>query len=311
MSSESRQTPGSNVTRRLAINAADAKNTALGAASFLTAATKGRLIAVKSSYNSRYSALASRKYELGTSTTAKNGLAATSRMLNSHFVQVFNLGVERSVFTKEARAFYQIDINSATVPDMGTEALLLQVGSDLVTGDATRLAAGGAAMAMPSIDDVTKAYNNFDGVSMPHSAALDAFDTAQEALDALNDEADKVIKKVWDEVETYYNEEDAASQRDNAREWGVIYVLVGSNKKVSGTVRDSVTNLPIEGAAVTFLNGLKTVITGADGTYELGTTLMGDQAITSTVLLYNDYSETITLVENQDKTWDILMVAVV
>jgi len=44
---------------------------------------------------------------------------------------------------------------------------------------------------------------------------------------ALNEEADGVIKKVWDEVETFYNEEDKESQRANAREWGVVYVTVG------------------------------------------------------------------------------------
>lgn len=311
MAYEGKQTPNSNITRRAFINASFAKNAALGAASFLTTATKNRLIAIHTSYNSRYDALAARKYDLGVSTNNKNVLAATSRMLNSHFVQVFNLGVERNVFAKEQRAFFQIDINSQSVPDMGTEAQAVQVGSDLVTGDAARVAAGGAAMAMPSIADVTTAYTDFNTIMMPHSTATDAFDAAQEALDSLNEEADKVIKKVQDEVDTFYNEEEPASQRDNAREWGVIYNLVGSPKKVSGTVRDSVTGLPIAGAEVRFFNGNNKVNSAADGSYELSTSLMGDQALTATSTPYTDYSETITLVENEDKTWDIIMVPIV
>ena len=310
MASETRQLPRTATSRLSALNTALAKNNALGASSFLTTTTKGRLTAIAATYQARYDLIAVKKHDLAVLTSQKYNYALVSRQLNSHFIQVFNLGVERGVFAKEDRAYYQLDINSSSLPDMSSEALLKQVGNNLITGDAARIAGGGSPMAMPDIAEVTTAYTNFDGLLMPHSAAADAYDTAQENLAASNTEADAVIKKVWDEVETYYNEEEPASQRENAREWGVVYVTRGSNKIISGTVSDSVTNLPIAGASVFLENGNSTVTTAADGSFEINTTLMGEQTLMATSDLHENYSAVISLVENENLEHNIVMIPV-
>jgi len=315
MASESRQLPQSNITRMSALDIAKAKNDALGAGSFITAATQSRLNTIHTSYRNRYDGVYPAKQTMVSLTNQKDGYAVVSRMTNSHFIQVFNLAVERNVFPIAHRVFYKLDEASGNVPEMISDAQIIQIGKDIIKGEADRTAPppgpGGAPMLMPSIINVTAAHNNLNGILMPHSTGVDGYDQALETLDALNEEADAVIKKVWDEVETFYNEEEPSSQRQNAREWGVIYILQGSSKTVTGIVTDFDTNLPVEGAEIFFENGNKKALSAADGSYSLSTTLMNQQNLLAQHALYNNYLQQVTLIENENLVWNFKMQKVV
>ena len=119
-------------------------------------------------------------------------------------------------------------------------------------------------------------------------------------MNALNGEADAVIKKIWDEIETYFNEEAPSSQRQSARELGVKYVQRGSRKHVDGFIKDINTNLPVPGAAVRFENGTTIVLADANGFFELNTSQMGLQKLLVTHNLYHDFDTDLTLVENEN-----------
>jgi len=146
------------------------------------------------------------------------------RILVSHFIQVFNKGVERGVFQQSHRAFYQLDINSNKVPLLRTENEILRWGKHIIDGDASRVAGGGAPMAMPYTSEVTNAYNDFNTKRSDKSLKKDAYDNAQEDVSDMRKQVDKLILRVWDEVETAFNEEEPSSKRRKAREWGVLYV---------------------------------------------------------------------------------------
>lgn len=298
MASENRQLPNTNRTRMIALDAATAKNTATSG-TILSALTQTRLAAINASYRTKFDAIAPLKHDLGVLTAQKLGFYNALFMKSSHFIQILNFEIAEGNLTEADRDWYKLTASGGDLPDMSTEAELDQVAKDLIKGEADRIAAGGTALIYP-IARVQTAFNNFDGILMPHSTAADALDTAQEALQGLNDEADKVIKKVWSEVETYYNEETPESQRANAREWGVVYVLRGSKKHVDGHVYDIVTNLPVAGATVHFKNGNATAVTDADGFFELNTTLMGVQKLQVEENIHLDFEMDVTLVENEN-----------
>ncbi len=310
MSSESRSLPNSNSGRMRTLDAAGAKNTAMGVGTILTNPTKARLVSINVTYRSKFDLIGASKHDMALLTSQKSGFAAACKKVCSHFIQVFNLAIDRGIFVPADRAFYKLDITTGNVPDMNTDEDIIEVAKDLIKGESDRTNAGGIKMTMPDIQEVQVAFDNLNNIVMPHSTAVDAYDQAQENLNALNTEADAVIKKVWDEVETFYNEESPASQRQNARQWGVIYVQVGSPKTITGTVRDATTNELLAGASVFFSNGNKTATSGLNGTFELNTTLMNDQEINAEDDLYNDYTSIVTLVENENATVNILMVKV-
>lgn len=268
-----RQLPRSDEGRDKAITKAKAKNDSIPVANrFLTAPTQTRLnaiyTAIKAALLARAAALANQSTSTGGTTTAH----ALAKMFISHFLQVFNLGVKRSVYPAAHRAFYQLDVNSDAVPPLGTETEITLWGERLRTGDPLRVAAGGAAMANPAIAEVNAEVAAFNTENDAQSALKDAYDIAQQDVENLRPEGDAVIKKVWDEVETFYNEEEPASKRRKAREWGVVYV---SDIKLTFNfmVKNSADNTPVADVVCELDETGNTVNTAADGTAQMQSTI--------------------------------------
>ncbi|MFN0031618.1 MAG: hypothetical protein ACKVOR_05610 [Flavobacteriales bacterium] len=242
-----RRLPQSNTGRGTALTAAKSKKDSAGTVNILKADTTARLDAHQPLYEAAQNALsiAEVTYHLGIA--KKNEKLGLCYMFVSHYLQVFNLAVARGEAPKEHRAFFKIDINSAAVPDISTDEKLLKVADDVVKGDVNRVAAGGIAILMPTIAQVTAAYNAYKQAYDEASTKLDALDAAQEALVALNTEADAVIRKAWADIEGQFAEEEPASRRANSTEWGVVYINVSDTGaiqtvNVTGTNADASPN---------------------------------------------------------------------
>ena len=113
---------------------------------------------------------------------------------------------------------------------------------------------------------------------------------AEEALKALLPDAKKVMVKVWDEVETYFNEESIESMRANAREWGVVYVsdapvatITGRVVQVTGGV-----STPLEGVEVLIEDTEESTTTAADGTFSIVTHGISDVTLLFRLAGYPD-----------------------
>lgn len=280
MSTISRKKPNSIDGRFSALQKAKNRHDSVPPAQdVLTAATVTRLDLIFPKYQTAMNDLAVAKAASGTSTGTNSPALAKSALFTNHFIQVFNLGVTRGVYTKEQRAFFGLDINQASVPDLKSEADVLMWGQKLKDGDPLRVTAGGAAMANPTIAQCNTAYDGFVTINNAHLTTKESFDLAQEALDALTTEADRVILKVWDEAETFYNEETPASMRNNCRLWGVVYVSQGPAAIVNITVEDNVTGVPITTAFAKIEGVNDETPVDADGKVKLTTHVVGDEIL--------------------------------
>jgi hypothetical protein len=190
---------------------------------------------------------------------------ATARIFISHFIQVFNLGVTRAVYSAGQRAYFHLDVISEALPELTKESDISTWGDNIVDGDLARVAAGGAAMSNPTALQVKAAVLDFNTKNTDQSGKKDAFDTSQEDIIALVPEAEKVVKKVWDEVETFYNEETPSSMRRKSREWGVVYIS-DTELTFNFTVKDSVSNAAIEAASILLDQTGNEVLTDINGT---------------------------------------------
>lgn len=220
----SRKLPRTNEQRVRAITTAkEKKDHVLPADMAITSATESRLNSIDSNYNgamlARAVALSGQSGQLDLFNPSRDG----ARLFINHFIQVFNLGVTRGVYPKADRGFYQLPLNTDTLPSLDTDANLLLWGERIKTGNAARITAGGAAMSNPTAAEVDTQFQDFKTKFNATNNKKEIYDQSQEAVDGLNGEADKVIKKVWDEVEAFYNEEPDSSKRRKARAWGVVY----------------------------------------------------------------------------------------
>lgn len=176
--------------------------------------------------------------------------------LISDFFSNLQSAVRRKLFPASVRAFYGLAVSDAKIPTLKTEADIIFWGDKAATGEATRIAAGGTAISFPAIAEVSTAVSNFKNPNMAQAAAKEAYDLAQEAVEADHADADKLVLKMWNETEAAFDEGNKSSMRRKAREWGVVYVptpgeaLSPDEFSITGKVTNSTTGDAVSDAVV-------------------------------------------------------------
>ena len=297
MATTARRLAQSNKTRNEALQNAKTKKDSGPADMPISPDVIIRLDNIAPDYKAAMTNVTVKKAELSIKIAAKAVAARKARKFVSYFIQTFNNGIELEIFPKQHRAYYNLEVESGKVPYLGSEQALKTVGQALIAGDPNRVAAGGAAMAIPDIASLTAAFSAWFSLFTECSNLKDALDTAQENVAALNEEADGVILKVWDQVETFYNEEDKESQRANAREWGVVYITVGSVKStVNVELKDINTGDQLAGEV--YLDGPDlTIVVDETGLANVTTNFIGDTNATAQADEYNDNTKSTSITE--------------
>lgn len=189
------------------------------------------------------------------------------------FIDAMQNAVRRGKFDASVRGMYGLPVTHPQRPTIETEQQILDWGEQVHDGETTRVAAGGDPITFPSLAEVDAAVNNFKNLNLQQAAAKSAYDNAQETLQNDNIEADKLILKLWNEIEAAYDTGDKPSTRRKAREWGVVYIPnpgeapSPEDYSIQGTVTDSATGNPIA-EVVILLAGTDVVeLTDAQGRY--------------------------------------------
>jgi len=305
-----RKLPNSDVKRMIALDTGKTKkdNTA-PADVVLTTNTVTRLDTTQPLFKQKMQERGNALQAQSDSTAAKNASQAKAKMYISHFIQGFNNGADRDYFPKSHKAFYQLDVNSDSVPIMDTEAEVNLWGDRLIEGDAERITAGGAAMSMPSIAEVTIEVNLFKTLNAEQSTLKDAYDNTQEAVSNMRPEVDSLILRIWDEVETAFNDEPIESKRRKAREWGVVYVST-QKATITGLVTDSVSGEPLQNVNVALIESEEVVQTDEEGMYTLKTSYTGEGTLEFALDGYTTQTFPVTIEEGGELTQDVSLVAV-
>ncbi len=222
-----RSLPGSDAARSQALAAALKKSSEIAPENLpISAATAAALTSFVPRWEKE---IAERADALGVQTTSTSALDAARTTLRehvSHFIQVYQLGVARGLFSPSGRASYELSVNEETVPALASEADLLTWASRIVKGDPRRSALHSEpAMAMPSAAEVDAALQHYEAKLAVQTTAKDALADEQSDVNDLRPAADRLIKDIWDEVEFALRQLDPPSLRRRAREWGVFYAL--------------------------------------------------------------------------------------
>ncbi|MEP7170399.1 MAG: hypothetical protein ABI855_13595 [Bacteroidota bacterium] len=268
----------------------------------ISAATKGRSLNIFGLYIPAVQAMGSATSASSEATTVKNLAQITARMWTSHYYQGLNNAIDRGVYAASVRMHYLIPVGSGAVPEMDSEDRVELWGGRVLSGETALIAAGGAPMPYPRESDVTLKVTDFINKLTAQSTATDFTDAKEEIVNGLNDEADRVIKKIWDEVETFYNEETAESMRANAREWGVKYITIGEPTQITFKAVRSDNGEGIEATEFKMISTGVKYTAGPDGTIEAETRLVGDEEVKASHPEYTPVTQTVTIVEGEAMT---------
>lgn len=148
----------------------------------------------------------------------------TARLYLSHFIQVLNMAVIRGEIKEADKRLYGLSATEHHLPDLANELAVIEWGRKVIEGERHRTAQGGAPIYNPAIAKVKVHYELF----------LDSFErqrglqtlTARslEELAAMRGRADELIRDIWNQVESAYQDVSPLEVRLNfCREYGLIY----------------------------------------------------------------------------------------
>lgn len=276
----SRKLPRSSNSRYDALTVAKQKKDSVSAINnALTPATGNRLDAIVTQYAAGRNTLSIKRAESILATSQKNTLVDGQKLKNSHYVQVLNMHIEEKLFPEAYRAYFKIDVNSSAVPPQNTEADVVALSQTIIDGEPSMIAAGGVAIPFPKMAVVQSGLTALVAKQKDQSNKKDATDLAEEALLKLNTEADAVIKKVWDEVETFWNEQPIEGLRRKSREWGVVYISETAQATIIAIVNDNEDGTPIAAATATIVSTDEATTTDATGAFTLKTGTEATQTV--------------------------------
>lgn len=307
MSAEAKFYPNTRQGREAALDAAFNTSNIAGFAGVLTPATLLRLQTMKTDYAAKLLQFAAKKSALSVLVAEKEKTRKSLKLYVLHFIKGLNMSIRREEQPPSVRAFYSLPVEHEQAPKMQEEFDVIQWAKACVTGDALRLGAGYPPMSNPSIADVQSRLTTMTGYFTQIRQAKNDLKQARKAVQKLNTEADRLIRKIWREVEVYHSEQPRPSMRRHARRWGVVYARKGGEKQVTGMVADKETGELLTGVQIKFIKGRNKVLTGAGGEFIINTTLMKKQKLSATFQGYKPVVVSITLKENKDVEYEIVM----
>jgi len=164
-----------------------------------------------------------------------------ARLYISHFIQVFNLSVIRGDIKKDHKIFYQLDPNVHIVPDLSTEAALLNWGKCIIDGENERLRNGGLPIYNPTIAKVKVHYEVFKEYKSTQKLHQNTTNRNWEDLVSLREKGDTIILDIWNQVEAKYKDERPYSRLMKCKNYGVVYYYRKGEKELT-KVDDLITN---------------------------------------------------------------------
>lgn len=148
----------------------------------------------------------------------------TARLYISHFIQVLNLSVLRSEVKPIHKKLYCLPIDNYNVPDLTSEAAMVEWGKRIIEGERKRTSQGGVPIYNPTIAKVKVHYDIFVDSYERQKALQVLTNRSLEGLATMRTRADELILDIWNQVEEKFRNISPNELRlDKCRDYGVIY----------------------------------------------------------------------------------------
>lgn len=153
-----------------------------------------------------------------------------ARLYISHFIQVLNLAVLREEIKETHRGLYGLpDVNN--LPDLISEAALVEWGRKIITGEQQRNAQGGIPIYNPTIARVKVHYDIFLDSYERQKSYQSLTSRCLDELASMRGRADELILDIWNQVEAKFQDVLPNDVRlDKCRDYGLVYYYRSGEK---------------------------------------------------------------------------------
>lgn len=158
-----------------------------------------------------------------------------ARMYVSHFIQVLNLSCQRNEIKPEKKLMYKLLPDNYTVPDLSTEALLMEWGKNIIDGEMERLRQSpGAAIYNPSIGKVKVHFDQFADAYQAKKVSQKSAGRFLDTIQTMRKEVDAAILQLWNEIEEAFAPLGVEAMQERSKEFGIVYYLRRKERKLLG-----------------------------------------------------------------------------
>lgn len=146
-----------------------------------------------------------------------------ARVYLTHFIRVMNMAILRGELSAETRAFYGLSTDDSTTPNLNTESELLSWGRRIIEGEEFRIRKGGSPITNPTIAVVKVRFEKFiEAWTYHNTLAKRTLDYLEKNV-VLRKEADEIILKLWNEIESTCNTLPDPVKMNKCEDYGVVY----------------------------------------------------------------------------------------
>lgn len=154
-----------------------------------------------------------------------------AKMYVSHFIQVLLFASERGEINGGIKYYGNLASFEGKLPPLNTEEEILQWGNIMVEGEQKRKQNGGSAIYNPSIALVKfKVQELHDAAIFQQTLKRNTL-RSFERMQKLRKETNDFISKLWTEIEESIEVESPKVKRQQAQEYGIVYVFRRNEKK--------------------------------------------------------------------------------
>jgi len=150
----------------------------------------------------------------------------------SHFIQVMNFAVLREEFPKTIKKYYNLKVDTMTLPKIQTEKQIIKWGEILVEGEQKRLLEGGQPILNPSLANLKNNVELFIDSYYLQKDLIKKTNRYQKKLVEIRPKIDLMIRQIWDKIEKFYEKYPAIIRREKAKIFGINYVYRKNEEKI-------------------------------------------------------------------------------
>ena len=144
-----------------------------------------------------------------------------ARLYILHFIKVLRMAIERGELPKSSLDFF--NLNSNKVPVLTSEDKIFFWGNKIIEGESKRVSLGLKPVTNPTFGIVRVYFENFVQEYNIQKKLKDDSARFLSILASKRDEANKIIKLIWDEINHYFSNTGNAEKEANLIKYGVIF----------------------------------------------------------------------------------------
>lgn len=146
-----------------------------------------------------------------------------ARMYVSHFIQVLSMSIMRGEVARNKRPYYGLPENEDTVPNLFSEASVLEWGQKVIAGEQRRQAEGGVPIYNPTMGRVSVVFEIFKEMYDRQHMLQTRTAEALANISNMRYSVDELIFEIWSEVEKAFDSLSGETRIKRCSEYGVIY----------------------------------------------------------------------------------------